>query len=191
MGGIISGFLKGAGQATAEAGKMMLADKLATEREEANFLRDSEFRKNLQASDHKFQSEQSAAQQEHTEGMQDTRLESQVSEGKLDREAQAEQKRLDRISSEKVAELRRQGQKSQLIKYTDDQGRDQQGVLVDLGNGKYKVIRPANEGPDEILTEEEIKGKKWPKSSESWMEKVEVHQGNLIILSRISFAASL
>jgi hypothetical protein len=49
MGGIISGFLKGAGQAAGEAGTMMLADQLAKERDEANWLRDSSLRKDLAA----------------------------------------------------------------------------------------------------------------------------------------------
>jgi len=44
MAGIISGFLDGAGKAAAESGRMMLADQIAKEREEANFLRDKELK---------------------------------------------------------------------------------------------------------------------------------------------------
>jgi len=54
MGGIIAGFLGGVGQGMADAGKMMLSDKLAKEREEADFLRESEFRKNERLSGEKF-----------------------------------------------------------------------------------------------------------------------------------------
>ena len=46
--GIISGFVKGAGNAAFEMGKMTLADKLAKERDEANFLRDSQLRTDMQ-----------------------------------------------------------------------------------------------------------------------------------------------
>jgi len=54
--GIVSGFLSGAGKATAEAGKMMFADKIAKEREEANFLRDSALKKTITAEDREFKS---------------------------------------------------------------------------------------------------------------------------------------
>ena len=54
MGGIISGFLGGAGRGAAQAGQMLLSDKLIKEREEANFLRDSQLRTDLQASRQTF-----------------------------------------------------------------------------------------------------------------------------------------
>lgn len=56
MGGIISGFLGGAAKGMADAGKLMFADKLAKEREEANFLRDSALKKTLQTDSQKFRS---------------------------------------------------------------------------------------------------------------------------------------
>lgn len=47
--GLISSFIGGAGKGMADAGKMMFADKLQGERDEANFLRDKELNKNKQA----------------------------------------------------------------------------------------------------------------------------------------------
>jgi len=54
--GIVSGFLSGAGKATAEAGKMMFADKIVKEREEANFLRDSALKGSMAAEEREFKS---------------------------------------------------------------------------------------------------------------------------------------
>ncbi len=45
MAGVIAGFMGGLSKGMADAGKMLLFDKLETERDDANFLRDSEFRK--------------------------------------------------------------------------------------------------------------------------------------------------
>jgi hypothetical protein len=63
MGGIIAGFIGGASRGLADAGKMLLADKLVKEREEANFLRNSGLQKSLQETGFT-----------HAEGMQDKRL---------------------------------------------------------------------------------------------------------------------
>jgi len=49
--GIVSGFIGAAGKATADAGRLMFADKIAREREEANFLRDSALKKTITAED--------------------------------------------------------------------------------------------------------------------------------------------
>lgn len=84
MGGIIAGFLGGASAAMADAGKMMLADKLAKEREEANFLRESELRKALKADELGFTEEQN----------------------RLTREADQAKSEADRASREKIAEGR-------------------------------------------------------------------------------------
>lgn len=46
--GLIRGFLGGVGNAMADAGKMMFADKLQKERDEANYLRDKELNKTKQ-----------------------------------------------------------------------------------------------------------------------------------------------
>ena len=51
MGGIIQGFLGGAANAMGEAGKMAFANQLTKERDEANFLRDSELAKTLKRED--------------------------------------------------------------------------------------------------------------------------------------------
>lgn len=86
MGGIISGFLGGASNAMAEAGKMMLADKLTKEREEANFLRESELRKSMQQEGFRHTETQTQAQIDSREHVAEERLRSQELEGELNRQ---------------------------------------------------------------------------------------------------------
>lgn len=82
MGGIIQGFLGGVGQGMAQAGQMFLADKLAGERDEADFLRRSELRKSENLVDREFRS----------------------GENKLSREATASEGKLGRESAERIAD---------------------------------------------------------------------------------------
>lgn len=69
MGGLISGFVGGFGKAMAEVGKMGLADKLLTERQEADFLRESEFRKNERVSGQEFTAGESALDRKSRENI--------------------------------------------------------------------------------------------------------------------------
>lgn len=101
--GIISGFLGGAGRGAAQAGQMLLADKLAKEREEARALRDSALRKDLQASRQTFQSglqtERIAADADRTEATiasADARSAATIASSESEGEA-------DRKSREKIA----------------------------------------------------------------------------------------
>jgi hypothetical protein len=59
--GLISGFVGGVGRGAAQAGAMVLSDKLAKERDEANFLRDSQLRTDLQSDRHQFLSDSQSA----------------------------------------------------------------------------------------------------------------------------------
>jgi len=94
MGGIISGFLAGAGRGAGQAGQMLLADKLVTEREEANFLRESSLRHGLQAA--RIKSDD--ARTDKTIASADTRaantITSSESEGELDRKNKLEIQKL-------------------------------------------------------------------------------------------------
>lgn len=62
--GIISGFLGGAGNAMADAGKMLFADKLSKERAEADFLRDSELKKGMATEEREYKSGESEKERE-------------------------------------------------------------------------------------------------------------------------------
>ena len=77
MGGIISGFLSGAGKGMAQAGQMMFADKIAKEREEANFLRDSALKGSMATEEREFKSSEAekrdAAAMERTKYTADTK----------------------------------------------------------------------------------------------------------------------
>jgi len=54
--GLISGFLGAAGKATAKAGEMLFTDKIAKEREEADFLRNSALKKTMAVEEREFKS---------------------------------------------------------------------------------------------------------------------------------------
>lgn len=54
--GVISGFLGGTGKAAAQAGQMLFTDKIARERDEANFLRDSALKGGMAAEEREFKS---------------------------------------------------------------------------------------------------------------------------------------
>jgi hypothetical protein len=72
MGGIIRGFVAGAGKGMADVSQMLLADKLNKERDEANYLRDREMNKDKQVygtaereAGQKFSAGQREAEQKH------------------------------------------------------------------------------------------------------------------------------
>ena len=73
MGVVIAGFLGGAAKGMADAGQMMLADSLAKERDEASFLRDSEFRRNERLSGQEFDAGESALNRSSAEGIAATK----------------------------------------------------------------------------------------------------------------------
>jgi hypothetical protein len=72
--GIISGFLRGAGQGAAQAGQMLLQDKLMKERDEANYLRDATLKSGLQTQDQEFRGEMELSRQKNLQGLQDERI---------------------------------------------------------------------------------------------------------------------
>jgi hypothetical protein len=125
MGGIISGFLKGAGQATGEAGKMMLADQLAKERDEANWLRDSSLRKDLSRDRLSHLSAENKLRREYDTESAGTENDQRVLAAKTKSGTDVEQSRLDREA------------RSADNKYSVDgrPDRDRQTVDVDGGNG--------------------------------------------------------
>jgi hypothetical protein len=76
--GIISGFLRGAGQGAAQAGQMLLQDKLMKERDEANYLRDATLKSGLQTQDQEFRGEMELSRQKNLRTLQDERIGSDV-----------------------------------------------------------------------------------------------------------------
>ena len=86
MGGIISAFLGGAGKAAAEASKMIMADNMQKERDEANFLRD----KALRDSDNAYRTEERIASQKFTTQEREANEAFKAEEGRLDRDSTKE-----------------------------------------------------------------------------------------------------
>jgi len=137
MGGIIRGFIGGAGKAMSDVGKMMLGEKLQSERDEANALRDAELRRTLKAEDREFATSEREAGQKFAAGES------------AKREAGAKERAL--IGAGKT-------RNPQLIKYTDSKGFEQQGVLKDMGGGKYSIVKPDTGEPvEENISTEELK----------------------------------
>lgn len=172
--GIIEGFLGGGAHAMATAGQMMLGNKLAMERDEANFLRDSELRQSMQGAGFKHAETMQAGSQTHaetlqkdrfghTETLQEKRIEaekgrtesiigSRESEGEANRKATSTEKELDRQSALKIAGIRSaKNSRPQLIKYTDNKGNEQEGVLHTNTDGTYTIVKPQS---DQILERE-------------------------------------
>jgi hypothetical protein len=99
--GIISGFVKGLGQGTAQAGQMMLQDKMNKERDEANYLRDAQLRTKLQSEDHDFRS-----------GMETDRLKNQrdLQGGRIDADKAAAEVKVgtDQEAAEALGEINKE-----------------------------------------------------------------------------------
>ena len=101
MGGIIAGFLGGAAKGMADAGKMLLADKLASERDEADFLRRSELRKLETGASQEFTTSERLSGQEYQSGENKKKLASQEKIAK-DRAAAAAKPAVRSISTCKL-----------------------------------------------------------------------------------------
>jgi hypothetical protein len=149
MGGIISGFLGGAGRGAAQAGQMLLADKLIKEREEANFLRDSQLRADLQASRQDFMSGLQTERIESDDARSAAAAKSDAETARLNREADAEQKRLDREHETAESKLERESEEW-INKYKVDN--DMEWIDVDGGNGLVIQARYVGNGKYEIPT---------------------------------------
>ncbi len=133
--GIIAGFLGGAAAGAADAGRIMLIDKLQKERAEADALRESELRTSLQSD-----------QQSYLTG-----------ERKAEQTFKAGENQKDRASAETIAGMKTTEKNPQLIKYTDNQGYEQQGVLKQNDNGTYRIVKPDNgETIEDNLTSEDL-----------------------------------
>ena len=95
MGGIVRGFLAGASSAMADMGKMVLADQLQKEREEANFLRESDFRKTMQSDSQSFQASETTRT-----------LKSREKTAEADRKQRAKTAADKMASDERIADIR-------------------------------------------------------------------------------------
>ena len=129
--GLISGFLGAAGKATADAGRMLFTDKIAREREEANFLRDSALKGSMATEEREFKTSERESGQEFKSS----------EAGKRDVAAMERTRASARAKSK---------QRPQKIKYTDSKGFEQEGILHELGDGKYKIVKPET---DEVISE--------------------------------------
>lgn len=133
--GIVSGFLGGTGKGMADAGKMMFMDKLAKERDEVGFMRDSEYKTG-----------EREAGQEFKVGEREAGQEFKAEESKLERES--------RMALQKA----KPGPKPQLIKYTLPDGREMEGILQKTAGGKFTIVRPDTGAiMEEEISKEELK----------------------------------
>jgi hypothetical protein len=162
MGGIISGFLKGAGYGAAQAGEMLLRDKLAKERQEASDLRNAALRESTQKADHAFRTSERMEGQEFSTETEATRTENRATETALAvTDASKLQEQKDKAAMERQKYVTdNKTVNPQLIKYTTEKGLEQQGVLLDLGNGNYRIVHPQNgDVIEDKITKEELKNK--------------------------------
>jgi len=118
MGGIIQGFIGGVGQGMADAGKMMLGDKLQKERDEADFLRRSELRKSENLADRKFRAGESELGRLHTTETAETKAGTDADAAKLTASARKLETDLDRASKEKIADKKA----TALVKASENKG---------------------------------------------------------------------
>jgi len=137
MAGIISGFLKGGFNATAEIGKMELANQIAKEREEANYLRDKELTRNKQD----FQSKENQLDREAAMARNKVSASSKTTTKKDTRTSQ--QKNVEFLMSDKggkkpLSEAITLSFPGSKIKHTDDEGN--QIVVVPDGKGSFKEV---------------------------------------------------
>jgi Rieske Fe-S protein len=83
--GLISGFISGTGKGMAQAGQMLFADKIAKEREESNFLRDSALKKTMAVEEREFKSSEAekrdVAAMERTKYTSDTKAAAEKAKG--------------------------------------------------------------------------------------------------------------
>jgi len=180
--GLISNFLGGAGAGAAKAGQMYLAGNIAKERDEANDLREKNLRTDLQESRQDFlgrdrdktidASADRAEQKEYSD--------SQAAAKKVTTDATAaEKKEAAALERTKYTVDNKPAKNPQLIKYTDSKGYEQEGVLVELNNGKYRIENPeTGEVMEKEITSEQLKnrqaimddGKPWYAGSTSKKE---------------------
>jgi hypothetical protein len=126
--GIISGFLGGAGRGAAQAGQLLLADKLAKERSEADFLRDSALRKDLQADRQTFLSDAQA-----------TRLEGDNKRAAFTAEKANERQVATDASRSATAKADREARSAD-NKYTVDNKAAKNPFTVKVDNGQGQVV---------------------------------------------------
>jgi hypothetical protein len=133
--GIISGFIKGSGYGAGQAGKMMLADKLAQERDEANFMRDSQLKRVLQTESQEHSSGLELSRQENLRTLQEERIDSDEGRDKVKIEADKESaKALGEINKE-VARIRSSSKTSLTDKERNAATLIEKGYPVDVANG--------------------------------------------------------
>jgi hypothetical protein len=184
--GLISSFLGGAGNAMADAGKMMFADKLRGEREEANFLRDQELGKNKTDADQAFRSSESEKDRAHKTSEGKARDDAALERTQYSADTKAksagggdkptnQMKNVDFLMSKKgggktVSEAITIAFPSSKIKHTDQEGNqivvvpaagggfEEVGKIVTDKKGKPRWL-PKGEKMDEPITGKDLKAK--------------------------------
>jgi len=151
MAGLISGFLDGVGKATAESGRMMLADQIAKEREEVNFLRDKEITKGKQdfTTSERISSQEFTARQDEKKQKNDKSIADKKSSSKTAKDNRTvKSKNIDDLIRRNVSEedaILKVYPKSK-IDYTDKEGN--RVVVIPDGPGKSREIGRFKTGSD-------------------------------------------
>lgn len=170
MGGIINGFLVGAGTAAADFGKMQFAHNLQGERDEADFLRDQTLQKNRQTfitgertRNEEHDTSERQASEANALGRDVTEREFRTDERKADEKFTTSENEKKRESDEAINKYRvdnKAKKNPQLIQYTDGKGYDQEGILVENADGTYNIVKPGtSEVMESEITAEELKNK--------------------------------
>jgi len=151
--GIISGFISGSGKGMAQAGQMMFTDKIAKEREEANFLRDSALKGSMAVEEREFKSAE--AEKRDVAAMERTKYTADV-------KATAATKKDGRTTNIKdAAELVRQG-------YPKD-------IANAIAHGAMKQIEDKETGDETLINS--LTGKEVGRLTTSGKKKVWLQAG--------------
>lgn len=172
MGGIINGFLAGAGNAAYDIGKMQFADNLQKERDEADFLRTQalqDTRLSHISSENELGREHTTSERQASDasslGLAIRREEFDAREKEADRKARekeglaSDRAAMSRVREQEAGALERANiaanskteKNPQLIKYTDSKGMEQEGVLQKNKDGSFTIVKPDN---GEVMIEE-------------------------------------
>ena len=129
---IIRGFIGGAAKGTADASRMLLQNQLDKERREADFLRQEQLQKGRQ----EFTTSERKAGEVVTRELQTEKIEAQKE-----------------IAAGKTP-------KPQLIKYTDNKGNEQEGILQKNEDGSFNIVKPGTgDVVEQEITREDLKNK--------------------------------
>jgi len=160
MGAIIRGFMSGAGKGMADASQMLLADQLAKEREDANYLRDKEINKQKM----EYSTSERVAGQDYQENMEEQKTRARNAETLQAQEFEKGQTKVkldaDKENTLVTASAKGGGADSAAIKmatYLREQGYEP-AIADGVASGAIEIIKDEKSG--ELTAINTLTGKK-------------------------------